>query len=73
MGTFFGHLQFSSLCDLDRLGGLVSSSLGHVLYLLHNIVALKDFSENDVLPIEPTEGAISIDLEKILDTRELTM
>lgn len=53
MNTFLWHLELSALGDLDSLDRLVSSTLLHVLNLLHDLVALEDLSENDVAAIEP--------------------
>ncbi len=59
MGTFFRHLQFSRLCDLDSLGGLISSTLGDVLDLLNDIVALQNLPEDNVLSVQPATAIIS--------------
>lgn len=53
MSTFIGFLQLATLCNLDRLTGLVSLSLGHILDLFDYIVAFEDLSKNDVLAVEP--------------------
>ena len=53
MSTFIGFLQLATLCNLDRLTGLVSLSLGNVFNLFDDIVAFKDLSKNDVLAVEP--------------------
>ena len=51
VGTFFWYFQLSTLCNLDRLRGLVSCPFGHVLDLLDDVVALQDLSEYDVFAI----------------------
>jgi hypothetical protein len=53
MYTFLGDLQLSALSDLDRLDRLVARTLGHVLNLVDDFVALEDFTENDVAAVEP--------------------
>lgn len=47
-------LELSTLHDLDGLNGLVTTTLGHVLDLVHNVVALQHFAEHDVAAIEPS-------------------
>lgn len=51
--TFVRHLELAAFHDLDRLGRLVTRSLGHVLDRLADLVALEDFAEDDVLAVEP--------------------
>lgn len=46
-------LELSTLHDLDCLNGLVTTTLGHVLDLVDNVVALQHFAENNVATIEP--------------------
>lgn len=53
MNTFLWYLELSALGDLDSLDGLVAGSLGDVLDLLDDLVALEDLAENDVATIEP--------------------
>lgn len=53
MQTFCGNLELAALGDSDSILGLVAASLGHVLDLLDDLVALKDFAEDDVLAIQP--------------------
>lgn len=54
MDTFFWYWEFSALCDLDCELWLVSWVLWDVLDLLDDLVALEDFSEDDVLAIKMT-------------------
>ena len=49
----FLHLELSALRNLDRLGGSVTTTLGDVLDLLDDIVALKDLAKHNVTAIEP--------------------
>lgn len=60
VNTFFRYWQLSALCNLDEFGGLVSWCLGHLLDLLDDLVSLKDFTENDMLPVEMALKIISI-------------
>jgi hypothetical protein len=53
VNTFLGYLELAALGYLDRLDRLVAGALGHVLDLVHDVVALEDFSENDVAAIKP--------------------
>jgi hypothetical protein len=53
VNTFLGYLELSALGNLDGLNGLVARTLGNVLDLVYNVVALKDFSENDVAAVQP--------------------
>jgi hypothetical protein len=53
VNTFRWHLELAALGYLDRLDGLVACALGHVLNLVHDLVALEDLSENDMAAIEP--------------------
>ena len=56
MNTFRWYLELTALGNLDSLGGLVSGTLWDVLNLLHDIVALKHLSEDNVATIEPASG-----------------
>ena len=51
--TFFRHLELAALGDLDCLGRLVARALGHVLDLVHDLEALEDLAEDNVLSVEP--------------------
>ena len=53
MYTFFWHLKLAGFGDLDCLGRLVARPLGHIFNLVHNVVALENFAEDDMTPIEP--------------------
>lgn len=53
MYTFLGHLELAALSNLDCFGGLVTGTLGHVLNLLDDIVALKDLAEDNMAAVEP--------------------
>jgi hypothetical protein len=53
VNTFLRDLEFPALGDLDRLDGLVTRALGHVLDLVDNLVTLKDLTEDNVAAIEP--------------------
>ena len=53
MNTFSGDLQLAALGDLDRLGRLVACALGHILNSVNDLVALEDFAEDNVAPVEP--------------------
>jgi hypothetical protein len=53
VNTFRWHLELSALGDLDSLGRLIARSLGDVLDLGDNLVALEDLAEDDVAAIEP--------------------
>ena len=53
MSTFIGLLQLATLCNLDRLTGLVSLSLGNILNFFDYIVAFEDLSKNDMLAVKP--------------------
>jgi hypothetical protein len=57
--TFFWHWELAALCDLDWCLGLISWSLGDILDLLDDFVALEDFAEHDVLAVEMA-GNVSI-------------
>ena len=58
MGTFFGFRQLATLRDRDWLLGFVVTALLHVLYFVYDIIALENFTENDVLSIEPASLAL---------------
>lgn len=49
----FLHLELSALRNLDRLGGSITTTLGDVLDLLDDVVALKDLAKHNVTAIEP--------------------
>ena len=49
----FLHLELSTLCNLDRIRGPVTTTLGDVLDLLDDVVALKDLAKHNVTAIEP--------------------
>lgn len=51
MDTFFWDLQLSALDDLDGLDWLVAWGFGHVLDLLHDLIALEHLAEHDVLAV----------------------
>ena len=53
MLTTLRHWNLSRFGDLDHLHRLVARALGHILDLVHNLVALEDFTEDDVAAIEP--------------------
>ena len=53
VNTFRWHLELSALGDLDSLGRLVARSLGDILDLRDDLVALEDLAEDDVAAIEP--------------------
>jgi hypothetical protein len=53
VNTFLWYLELSALGNLDGLDGLVAGTLGHVLNLVDDLVALKDLAEDDVAAIEP--------------------
>jgi hypothetical protein len=53
VNTFLGDLEFSALRDLDRLDWLVALSFRYVLDLVDNVVAIDDFTEDNVAAIEP--------------------
>ena len=59
VGTFFWHRQLPGLCDLDRLGRLVSPAFWHVFHLLHDIIAFQDLSKDYMLSIQPSEAALA--------------
>ena len=59
VGTFFWRRQLARLCDLDRLGGLVSSAFWHVFHLLHDIVAFQNFSKDYMLSIQPPNAMLA--------------
>ena len=66
MGTFCRRIQLSRFLDLDSLLRLVSWSLSYILYLLHNIIAFQDLSEDNMLSIQPAIDLSSVDVH-ILD------
>lgn len=47
-------LELSTLDNLDLIRGAIITALGDVLDLLDDVVALKDFAEDDVTAIQPT-------------------
>jgi len=53
VNTFRGDLQLATLGDLDSLLRLVTMSSRVALDLLHDVVALKNLAEDDVLAIKP--------------------
>ena len=53
MDTFFGHLKLATLGNLNRLDGLVTGGLVHILNLLYNVIALKNLAKDDVAPVKP--------------------
>lgn len=57
MDTFRGNLQLATVHDLDRLFRLVARLGLDVLNLGHDIHALHNLAEDDVLAIEPATGA----------------
>lgn len=63
------HLELTALHDLDRLLGLVTRSLGHVLDLVNDVITLEDLAEDNVATIEPSAQSQSkfkpADLERI--------
>ena len=59
VGTFFWHRQLPRLCDLDHRGRLVSAAFWHIFHLLHDVIAFQDFSEDYMLPIQPSEVALA--------------
>lgn len=65
MGTFFRHVQLSRLRDLDSLGGLVSTAFWYVLHLLNDVVALQNFSKDNVLSVQPATAILSRGLIKL--------
>lgn len=54
VNTFRGNLKLAALDDLDGLNRLIARCGLGVLDLLDNLVALEDFTEDDVAAIEPT-------------------
>ena len=59
VGTFFWHRQLPRLGDLHRRSRLVSAAFWHIFHLLHNIIAFQDFSEDYMLPIQPSYAALA--------------
>ena len=51
--TFRRNLKLAALDNLDGVDRLVTTSGRAVLDLVDNVVALKDFAENDVTAIKP--------------------
>lgn len=49
------RIQLSALHDLDRLQGSVHCALGYILNQFDNFIALKDFAEDDVATVKPSE------------------
>jgi hypothetical protein len=55
VATFGGFiLDLPTLDDLDGLLRLVARTLGHILDLSHDFVALKDLTENNMAAIQPS-------------------
>jgi len=53
VNTFFGHFELSALDDCHLLDRFVACSFCHVFNRGHDLVALKHFSKDNVLAIEP--------------------
>jgi hypothetical protein len=51
--TFFWYLQLAALGDPNSLRWLVAWLLVHILDRVYHIVALKDFSEDNVATVKP--------------------
>lgn len=51
--TFFRHFQLSALHNHHFLLWLIARVLWNILDLVHNVVALEDFTEDNMLAIEP--------------------
>jgi hypothetical protein len=51
MSTF--HLYLSTLDNLHCFNWSVGGTLGHVLDLIYNVVALKDFTKDDMAAVKP--------------------
>lgn len=58
------RIQLSALHDLDRLQGSVHCALGYILNQFDNFIALKDFAEDDVATVEPSEKGQSAKKKK---------
>jgi hypothetical protein len=55
VATFGGFiLDLSTLDDLDGLCGLVARTLGHIFDLIHDLVALKNLTKDNMATIEPS-------------------
>lgn len=52
MDTFFWYGKFAALYNLDGHIWSVSAILGHSLNLLHDLVSLQDFAEDNVLAVK---------------------
>ena len=63
VGTFFWHRQLPRLCDLDGLDRFVVSAFWHVFHLLHDIVALQNFSKDYMLSIQPSKASLAWSLD----------
>lgn len=59
VGTFIWHRQLPRLCDLDGLGGLVSSALWNVFHFLHDFITFQDLSKDYMLTIQPSNAALA--------------
>jgi hypothetical protein len=53
VNTFRWDLELSALGNLDCLDRLVAGTLGDVLDLVNDIIALKDLAEDNVAAVEP--------------------
>jgi hypothetical protein len=63
VNTFRWYFKLSALHNLDGLDWLVSWLLWHILDLVHNVVALEDLTEDDVLTIQPAMIVVRIIFE----------
>lgn len=66
MNTFFWHLKLSALNDRDRFDRPVLCALGHILDLLHDVVAFEHLAEDNVTPIEPAVHWLARSLRPIM-------
>ena len=67
MATFFGFLKLAAFRNFDHVGGFVAHALGHVLHLLDNIIAFKDFPEDNMFTIQPAgDGCRNEELERLI-------
>ncbi len=53
MGTFVRLLQLAALYDFDCLEWVIPRAFRDILHLLDDVIAFENFSEDDVLAIEP--------------------
>ena len=60
VGTFCRRIQLSRFVNFDSLLRLVPLSFRYILYLLHDIIAFQDLSEDNMLSIQPTVGLSSV-------------